>query len=101
MIFFKLEDYERVYALIKNFRSYLEYDGKVSELVFTAYLAFLNCTKKLADILVNHSNANDSKIKLDELLVTFKKEKIANKTWLRSVINEIQADKGNVKIKWI
>jgi len=99
MIFFKLEDYERVYALIKNFRSYLEYDGKVSELVFTAYLAFLNCTKKLADILVNHSNANDSKIKLDELLVTFKKEKIANKTWLRSVINEIQADKGNVKIK--
>ncbi len=102
MIFFKLKDYERVYALLKNFRSYLEYDGKVSELVFKVYVAFLNYTKSLVDILVNHNNNNDSKIKLDEILVTFNKEKIANKTWLRSVIKELQgAEKGNVKSKRI
>ena len=61
MIFFSLKDYERVYALIKNFRSYLEYDGKVSELTYKVYAEFLNYTKKLADISVKNYKANDLK----------------------------------------
>lgn len=100
MIFFNLKDYERVYTLIKNFRSYLEYDGKVSDLTFKVYAEFLNYTKKLADISVKHYKTNDIKNELELMLVNFDKVKIANKTWLRSVIKELQTS-DTVKLKKI
>ncbi|MCB0727180.1 MAG: hypothetical protein KDD00_06925 [Ignavibacteriae bacterium] len=87
IIFFNLKDYERVYTLIKNFRSYIDYEEKVSELVSKAYIDFLNYTRKLTDILVNSNNAGELKNDLEELYSNIQNKKIANKTWLKTAIS--------------
>lgn len=91
IIMFNLKDYERVYLLIKNFRSFLEYDIKVSPAILKTYIDFLNYTKILTDIMLNPNKASDFKTDLNELLNNLRKEKIANHAFLHSVINDLLA----------
>jgi hypothetical protein len=95
MVNFNMKNYETVYGLIRNFRSFLKYERTLSKMHRDIFISFLNYLKKLTDMMTNPYDSFRKENELSEMLSKISSEKTANRKWLMSVMNEMY---GNAKL---
>jgi len=86
---FNLKNYETVYTLIRNFRSFVEYEKILTETHREIFINFLNYLKRLTDLNINLYDPFKIENELSLMLKKISSEKTANRKWLTSVMNEM------------
>ena len=89
IINFNLKNYETVYTLIRNFRSFVEYEKLLTKLHRDIFISFLNYVKKLTDMNTNLYDSLNKEKELSSMLTKISTEKTANRKWLMTVMNEM------------
>ena len=89
MVNFNMKNYETVYNLIRNFRSFIEYERTLSKVHRDIFINFLNYLKKLTDMITNPYDLLSQENELSSMLSKISAEKTANRKWLMSVMNEM------------
>ncbi|MFZ1320726.1 MAG: hypothetical protein WAT71_04145 [Ignavibacteria bacterium] len=86
---FNIKNYETVYTLIRNFRSFIEYEKVLTKLHRIIFINFLNYLKKITDIITGTFDSIKTENELSTMLLKISNEKVANRKWLISVMNEM------------
>jgi len=89
MVNFNKKNYETVYNLIRNFRSFIEYEKILSKAHRDIFINFLNYLKKLTDMNIDPYDSFKKGNELSLMLEKISSEKTANRKWLISVMNEM------------